>query len=285
MRDKILNLLNEKGDLPSLPEIILRLQKMMQDPNLSTKEVAKTIELDAVLTGRILKLSNSSFFSRSTTPINTLPVAITKIGLNMLIKIAYSLKLTSLFTEKTVLENAQFWRHSLAVALFTQSLSRRIKCTPEEQELTYLAGLMHDIGIMVFGYLIYNEYSDFLKIAQDEDEFLNMQEKKKFGIDHAEIGAIFIDKWWQIDERVCLAVKQHHHPFQSRDSECLCEQLIQIANSFCNSQDITNGTNTKYEDFADDTWEKLELSPGDVDKILNEVHSSLEQTEEMIKML
>ena len=285
MREKILKILDEKGDLPSLPEIILRLQKMMQNPNLTTKEIAKAIELDPVLVGRILKLSNSSFYSRSTTPIKTLPVAITKIGLNMLVKIVYSLKLTSLFTENTVLDNLQFWRHSLAVALFTQSLSRRINCSREEQELTYLAGLMHDIGIMVFGYLIYNEYSDFLKIAPDEDEFLNMQEKKKFGIDHAEIGAIFIDKWWQIDERVSLAVKQHHHPFQGRDSEKICEQLVQISNSFCNSHDITNGINTKYEDFTDDTWEKLELSSSDVDKILNEVHSSLAQTEEMIKML
>ena len=144
---------------------------------------------------------------------------------------------------------------------------------------------MHDIGIMVFGYLIYNEYSDFLKIAKDEDEYMNVQEMKIFGIDHAEIGAIFIDKWWQVDKRISMAVKHHHHPFQGKNSERLCEQLVQIANSFCNNQDITNGSNTKYEDFTDDTWEKLELSPSNVDKILNDVQSFLEQTEEMIKTL
>ena len=285
MKEKILNLLEEKGILPPLPDIVLRIQNMVNSPDTGIKEIAKAIEIDPVLAGRILKLSNSPFYTRSTTHITSLPIAITKIGLNMLVKIVYSLKLTSLFTDNSVLDNSQFWRHSLAVAIFTQSLSRRIRCSQEEQDMIYLAGLMHDIGIIVFGYLISSEYSDFLKNGTEEEVFLYEQEKKEFGIDHAEIGALFIEKWWEMDERVSQSVRHHHSSTQDQDNECHHEKLVQIANGVCNSQGLTNGTNFIPEVLKEGVWEELDISNNEAEKILNDVQSSIEQAEEMIGML
>ena len=284
MRKKILNLLDEKGMLPPLPDIVLKIQDMVNSPDTGIKEIAMAIEIDPVLAGRILKLSNSPFYTRSTTPIASLPVAITKIGLNMLVKIVYSLKLTSLFTDKSVLDYSQFWRHSLAVAIFTQSLSRRIRCSKEEQDMIYLAGLMHDIGIIVFGYLIVDEYSDFLKNGSEE-EALCGQEKKIFDIDHAETGALFIEKWWKMDERVTLSVRHHHSSIQGQDKECKHEKLVQLANIICNNQGITNGTNFIPEALKDSIWEELDIPHDEEEKIMNDVQSSLAQAEEMIGML
>ena len=118
MRDKILNQLEIEGELPPIPDIVIRVREMTQSLKTNIKDIAKLIEMDPVLAWNIIKLSNSVYYTRSTTPIKTLPLAITKIGLNMLVKLVYSLKLCPLFTESSFLSNSQFWLHSLAVAIF-----------------------------------------------------------------------------------------------------------------------------------------------------------------------
>ncbi len=108
MREKIIKLLESNGDLPPLPDIVVRLQKMIDDPGSNARSIAKLIEVDPVLAGRILKLSNSTYYSRSTYPIKTLPVAITKIGTKVLVKLVYSLKFITLFNDSSVLDQSSF---------------------------------------------------------------------------------------------------------------------------------------------------------------------------------
>ncbi len=113
MREVILKLLEEKGELPPLPDIVLRLQKLLKDRNTNAKTVAGLIEIEPILAGKVLNLSNSVYYSRSAKLIKTLPVAVTKLGFKMIIKLVYSLKLTKLFSDNTVLDSTQFWHHSL----------------------------------------------------------------------------------------------------------------------------------------------------------------------------
>jgi len=282
MRERILERLEEKKDLPALPDIVFRLQEMIRDPRANAKSIAKIIEVDPVLAGKVLKLSNSVYYSRSTTPVKTLPVAVTKIGFNMLLKLVYSLKLMTLFTDSTLLDSTRFWRHSLAVAIFTQSLSRRIHSDRMLQDFAYMSGLMHDIGIMVFGYLVPEEYGAFLRKVPEKEEALYRQEQTAFGIDHAELGALFIEKWWHIDEHVVQAVRYHHFPFRGAETDRRCEQMVHVANGICNNQDITNGVNVHHEIFRDGAWEELGLSLSEVEEILEDVHAALEHANELM---
>jgi HD-like signal output (HDOD) protein len=284
MRQRILNLLKIKGDLPPLPEIVLRLQSMVKDPQKSIKDIAKLIEYDPVMAGRIINLSNSVYYTRSQTLIKTLPVAISKIGLNMLLKLVYSLKISNLFSDNSVLDCVRFWRHSFAVAIFTQSLCNKIKANREEQDIAYLAGLMHDIGIMVFIYLIPNEYSDFLKKAKEKEIPIEQQEKEAFDIDHGELGSIFIENWWHIDKKVCQAVLNHHNPFQGDGCERKCAQLVHISNGICNNVGIYNGTGCFTESFKEAAWQELGFTLDELEIILTDVNSLVEQAEELINM-
>jgi len=282
MREKILELLGKSGDLPPLPDIVFKLQKMIREPRANAKSIAGIIEMDPVLAGRILKLSNSVYYSRSTKPVKTLPVAITKIGFNMLIKLVYSLKITKLFANSSFLDNSAFWRHSLAVAVFTQSLSRRIKASQEEQDMAYLAGLMHDIGIIVFGHIIPDEYGAFLTKIHEEETPLEVSEKEKLGIDHAEIGGEFIDTWWEVDPHISTAVRQHHFPFLGGAADRRCEQMVNVVNGVCNNVGINNGIQCYHEVFKEGAWEELGLSLADVEDILYDVNTALDQANELM---
>jgi len=283
MRKKILSLIDIEGELPPLPDIVTRIREMTQSLNSNIKDIAKIIEIDPVLALSIIKLSNSVYYSRSTTQIKTLPLAITKIGLNMLVKLVYSLKLCPLFTESSFLSNSQFWLHSLAVAIFSQSLSRKIKAPQEEQDITYLAGLMHDIGIMAFGYLAPLEYDDFLTNVREKDGPLVTLEKNAFGIDHAELGALYIERWWDVDENITHAVRYHHEPFNGQTHISTSVQLVNIANNICNNQGITNGINCLPEEFnGEEALTNLGLSQDEIENILEDVQTALDQAKELV---
>ena len=73
MRPKTLQLVDQKGDLPPLPEVMLRLEAKVDDPDVDIEEIALIIESEPVLAGKQLNLSNSVFLAADETPSKTLP--------------------------------------------------------------------------------------------------------------------------------------------------------------------------------------------------------------------
>ncbi len=282
MRDSIIKRMEEDANLPPLPEIAVKIQILVNDPQANARAIAKLIEVEPVLAGRILKLANSAFYSRSTTPITTLPVAITKIGLNMLVKLVYSLKMTSLFKDSPFIDSKLYWKHCVAVAVFTQSLSQRVKAPQDMQDMAYLAGLMHDIGIMVFGYLVPEEYEKMLEGIQEGDIPLERAEQEAFGIDHAELGALFAEKHWEVDQRIADAIRAHHLKLDHEEDMHLCKDLIKISNSICNHFDISNGVSTYPEIFRDISWDHLNLTSSFVDEVIEEIEEAHNQAKEVM---
>ena len=62
MRKKIIELINSSPDLPPLPEVLLGLQKLMNDPDCEVEDVYRLLKTDPVLSGRIITLANSALF-------------------------------------------------------------------------------------------------------------------------------------------------------------------------------------------------------------------------------
>ncbi|MBF0224387.1 MAG: HDOD domain-containing protein [Desulfobacterales bacterium] len=282
MKQNIFALIEKKGNLPPFPDILLKLQQKIGDINTSITDIAKIIELDVSLAGNILKLANSAFYSIGSQEVKTLPIAINKLGLSKIKQLVYSLKLTSLFSKSKVIDFYQFWQHCLSVAMFTQALASYVKAPREIQDISYLAGLMHDVGIIVFVYLIPSEYSDFLEKAGEKEITLEKQESEYFGCDHQEVGAAFIEKWWLSDTQIINAVRYHHFPFYGTNAEKKCSQIVHIANGICNSQGYTNGINCFHEVFKDGAWEDLGLSLSDVESILQDVNIAISQSSELL---
>ena len=213
MRAKILDLIEKKGDLPAFPDILTKLQKILDTPYAGVADVTRLIKMDPVLAGNILKISNSAYYKSGYEKIETLQTSVNKLGLEKIRQLAFSLKITKMFSHNKLIDSFEFWKHSLAVANFTEMLSQYTKVSQENRSIARLAGLMHDIGIMVFCYIIPDEYSVFLENVNKEEIPLEKQEEKAFGIDHQETGAKFIEKWWQMDKQIVRTVRYHHLPF------------------------------------------------------------------------
>lgn len=283
MRDKILKLLEKRGDIPPLPEVMIRLEAKIEDPDVDIEEIALIIETEPVLAGRLLQLSNSVFFGGGRDPVEDLAGAILRLGLKMVLDLTFTLELPNLFKKVRIPNQRHFWQHSLAVAVFSRVFSQRfleIKCEPD---LCYISGLMHDIGIMVFSYLLPNEYSAFLRNNWSSKTPGHVLEEKEFGINHAELGALFIKKWWALRPEVAEAVRYHHSDLTGDKKISTVTKVVYIANYVANNFGFQNKVLNKADHLFDDKnllgyGINLEV----LEEIVAEIKAELESTSEIL---
>jgi len=284
MKDKILKLLGEKGDLPPLPEILLKLEKLIGDPDSDIEAIAELIETEPVLSGRLIKLANSVLFGGGREKARDLSSAILRLGIKMILDLAYTIQLPNMFSKFKSFDQFLFWKHSLAVACLTQGLAQKADLSYEEKEESYVCGLMHDLGIVVFGYLIPEEYKNFVASAKIREFSLELLEREQFGISHPELGSAFIQKQWPVSPTVIQAVKEHHDPFVVNGSRPTLSQIVHIANQVANAHGITHGIGLPPTWEIDDTILKfLGLSQEEFEKVLERTLEGLDSAETAMK--
>jgi HD-like signal output (HDOD) protein len=283
MRQKLLEMVVERGDLPEFPQLLGRLDAMMADPDVGLRDIADLVATDPVLVGRLLKLANSALFSGGRREATEIHTAVQRLGAVEVRKVLYSIQMSTLFSESELLDHRAFWRHSLSVALFTQSLHKYISSDARSLEKSYLAGLMHDVGVMVFATLIPDAYQRFLaSIGNIEEVPLHTQEQRAFGLDHAELGAAFVKAHWSDDEEVISGIRQHHFPFGENPERQQLAQVVHVANAICDSVSIQNGVEVWKAPFEEGAWVRLGLRLEYAQEILSAVQEAVNATESML---
>lgn len=278
MKAKILDLVDNKGDLPVLPDILIKLQSLLKNPDAGIVDVVRLIELEPTLAGNILKIANSAYYKTGYQQITTLLMAVNKLGLEKIKQLVFSLEIIKLFSKTSVIDMRPFWKHSLAVANLAQMLAVYSNLLMKNLGTAYLSGLMHDVGIMVFCYVIPDEYATFLKSVAKKQIPFELQEEKAFGINHPELGAYFIKKWWQVDSMIINAVENHHALCTPDSEEEQCRLMVHLANRICVDHGQTNGIDCYSDKFNAQELEVLSLSPEDIDKMTKDVKTAIAQS-------
>lgn len=119
MREQILETIQEKKNIPPLPDILHRLEAKIGNPKSKISDIAILIETEPILSGRLIQLSNSVFFGGGGSRVDRLPDAIIRLGLKMILDLAYTLEIPKLFMHDHALNQKKFWQHSLAVAILS----------------------------------------------------------------------------------------------------------------------------------------------------------------------
>ena len=282
MRDSLIALVEEKGNIPPLPDILVRLESKIEDPKSNISDIAVLIETEPILAGRMIQLSNSVFFSRGGDKVENLSQAIIRLGLKMILDLAYTLEVPKLFMKGKGINQNRFWQHSLAVAILSRILNQRLEGLRIEQDMCYLSGLMHDIGIMVFNYLIPEEYSAFLKTVRSAERPLHDLEIQKFGIAHPELGSLFIQKWWPVPEEVVTSVGKHFLTMSDQGKKYPILLVVIIANAITNTYDMGNGISDLEEPLDYNFLTQQGLSREALEEIVDETRESLFLAKEVL---
>jgi HD-like signal output (HDOD) protein len=139
-----------KVDLPSFPEVAVRVRRILSDPKSSVDQVVRVVGSEPALAARLMRIANSASLNRSGRPITELRTAISRIGYNMVRSASISFAMAQIRNSNKLagLEHylQDVWQRSTRVAAFAYVLAKvctRSRINPDEAMLT---GMMHSIG-------------------------------------------------------------------------------------------------------------------------------------------
>lgn len=203
--------LNTLRDLPAIPTVISQLLNALDNIDIPALQIAKLIERDQALTSKILQAANSPLYGFSR-KISTVELAVVIMGFNAIKEIIISLVVQKFVKRysKSLIDINSFWNYSVFCGAASKLLARKLgyKLAGE----AFVAGLMHDMGILI---LIQHFNTDFrkIKIIQQEEKFsLTYSEEIVLGCTHADIGAWLAEKW-NLPTQLVDAIKYHHTPY------------------------------------------------------------------------
>ncbi|MGA1489339.1 MAG: HDOD domain-containing protein [Planctomycetota bacterium] len=194
-------------DIPSFPEVILRLAEVADDPDSSSADLAAVMEKDQALAAKILRLVNSAFYSLSR-PVASLHHAISLIGFNSVRALAISVSVRSSFpTDGDPVGRMAFWEHSLFVACATRTLGSRLRL-PGGDDL-FTAGLMHDLGVLVARQHLPEEMQEADRLVRECGAGAIQAERQVVGVEHPLLGA-WLAEHWRLPPIIHAAIRDHH---------------------------------------------------------------------------
>ena len=127
-REEFGRMLAEAKDLPLLPQVVILVQKTIDEEGSSASDLADVITNDQVLTSRLLRMANSSFYRFSHNPISTVTDAIVLLGFDTVKNITLGLSIYKMMSGLSKDNSFRFfWRHSLCCAMAAQSLADEIQ--------------------------------------------------------------------------------------------------------------------------------------------------------------
>lgn len=208
----------EISHIATLPEITVKIIELVEDPTSTAQDLHKVIANDPALCSRILKVVNSSFYGLPG-QIGSINRAIVMLGLNAVKNIAISASLAKLFRGGQLCPNfaaKDLWTHSVAVGTAGKMIADELGMGISDE--AFLAGLMHDIGIMVELQSDRNKLIEVItksKLGPDGVPAQSMIEIERavFGADHQQFGRGLCEKW-KFPKGFGVVCGHHHNPLE-----------------------------------------------------------------------
>ncbi len=198
--------------IPSVPHIYVELNTEINSPSGSLKKISQIIAKDMGMSAKILQLVNSAFFGLPR-HVSNVEQAVSLLGMEVINALVLSSKVFSLF-ETPKLPNFSIdalSKHNFVVGNFAKAISQEEKCEKKVSEQAFLAGLMHDIGKLIFCTIYGKRYGDAITSAEQEKVEITVAENDYFKSSHAGIGAYLLGLWG-LPDPVVEAIAFHHNP-------------------------------------------------------------------------
>ena len=198
--------------LATLPEVAMRIARMVDDPKSSAADIGREISNDAALTGRLLRIANSPAFGQHG-KIATISRAITVLGVRQVRDLTVGLTAIRTFdgigNELVTMES--FWRHSVLCAVAAAQIAARRK--GGRGESPFIAGLLHDIGQLVLFSRAPQAAREALLMSVDAADDLPLYacEREVLGFDHGAVG-VALARNWGLPQSLQECIQFHHEP-------------------------------------------------------------------------
>ena len=196
-QDQLQSMLSKFEELPTIPEILFQILKILDDPDSGSSDLAEVVRLDAPLTARILRLANSPYYS-TRGDMTDIHRCIAVLGYRTIRQVAICVSVATSVVSAAArvegrLDYRELWRHSVATGAIANRLAEMVDYPAPEEVFT--AGLLHDLGKFVLEIYSPESYSQVIGSRKGTGRSLVEVEREAFGFDHAILGEAFGFSW------------------------------------------------------------------------------------------
>ena len=281
MKSEITELIKSVGGLVTLPDVFIRINQLVEDPDSSIADIAKVAGQDPSFTVRLLRVANSSFYGFSST-IDTVSKAVSIIGTSQIRSLALATSVASSFEgmPNTLVSMQDFWKHSLYCGLVARNLAKRAR--KYDADAVFTAALLHDIGELVIFNRKPQQAKDALLLVLDSaDEIPVYQaERRIMGFDHAQVGGE-LARQWKLPPMLEECV-EFHHDIQAAERFPREVALVHIANILALMAEIHTLDTSDVSPIDPDAWTILGLNADDViNEVVSEVQDEITEVEQL----
>lgn len=225
--------------MPAIPVILRPLLHCLDQPmeQIDVDRIVELVSYDKSIAAQCLRMANSALFMR-TKPAETVRTAVMSLGMWRVRDLLFSNSLSQVLpANRWVVDPAVFWKHSLGVALVCRKFAEMIECPDTEK--AYLAGLLHDIGMLVNCMVVPEDFRIALEKAAREQIPLDEAEQSILGFTHNDSGRVLAEAW-KIPGDIADAIELHHQIGDPNRGGPLVA-LVHLSDMLCRMRDLGYG--------------------------------------------
>lgn len=276
--DRICNRIYE---ISTLPQVAARVMEVASDPKSGALELKEAMECDASLSSRVLRCVNSAAYATSER-ITSLQHAVAFLGFKEIRNLAMTASVSKLFTGDVVIgayQRGALWRHLVSVGICGRLIAMRLK--HGEPEEVFLAGLLHDIGIVLEDQYLNEHFTEVMESLSDNSTLSDV-ETEAIGFDHSRLGGKLAEAW-RFPRPATDAILYHHDSTRHRGTSALVVQCVEVANYACSAKGITSVGRNLIR-FPQAAIEALSLTRSDFVALVQDLDRELSEKQELFEL-
>lgn len=266
-------------DLPTMPAAAIRVIREADSSTSTAGTMAQSLAQDQSLSARVLRLANSAYYGLSRR-ITNLQEAVIVLGMRSIRNLAMVASTYPWMTRPLKgygLGPRQLWTHSFGVAIGAQLVAQKARL--EDSDAAFTAGLLHDLGKVALSVWLEDKVTQLIGIAIANGVTFDEAERRVLGFDHTEVGE-YLAESWNLPPVLVEAIRYHHQPNLLEPASKLAD-AVHVGDYLTMTMGFGLGADGLQYEFFDESLERLNLSPADLDQVTDSFVLAFEGYESM----
>lgn len=256
-----------------IPQIALKVVRMISEQNYQVGEVARQIIKDQVLSAKVISFCNSAY-AGGMSRVDSIEKALLMVGEKWLLQMIVKTSLEGFLSQPEggySLCMGGLFQHACGTAAFARDLAQITGLVPPD--LAYTAGLLHDIGKVVLDQYMHSARPLFYRMVQESQADLIRAERELFGTTHTEVGEQLARRW-VLPENLREAIRHHHQPEKATEGSGL-PHLVYLADLIMSRFMVGQEMEKQNTDAFVSRLKEVGLSPNQLSVLISRMPAAL----------
>jgi len=275
--------IKEIRNLKPIPAVASQLLVVVDNPDSSMEDISNVIQYDPIITANVLKTCNSAFFGLKN-PAESIKDAVNMMGTDQIVELVL-LKAGNATLggaqEGYGLEDGDMWKYSVSSAVIAKQVA--VNLGLKNKNTIFTSALLKDIGKIILEKYVARSSNKIKDLVENKDLSFREAEKKAFGIDHTELGAM-IAKMWKFSPRMVKIIRHHHLSDKKmiKDKEIAA---VYLADCICMMMGVGVGADGLAYRFKHQAMNKLGMKADDIALTIAQFGIDMQEIEELLNIV